>query len=447
MASTIRHSDDVHRETRHKAGREAVPDPSLTGESEVIEAVDDYFRVQESKADWLAEETVRGRIEADRRRSELRRREADPLCRPRDLDMAQKRYEAAEDALGRTLDRAEALSETDRADYKRLAKERWAARIGPGPSAAGDSQVSTDEPRASAVEARPDVSSGPTALPANELLGEKPPYELRVLGARAIHGFFTGTGRWLLVLFAILLAFYFGLWFYPRTQPTSVQPAATSSEPPGAGASAAASAPPSAPAPPASAKPASAAAPSVAASASNPASWFITKAVPITHNLGTDSPYDTADLTVPDFDPGAYRWIAISERNNLADLPLGANGADGPNGVLKLIPCNTDDYILVSITGPRGSADAIRLQDNIAEGGWVGNQAVIAGTFGMVRTIPRIDYLANPPVSYTSVQAETGSLTGWFAGQGRGQYTFHLEFWNAFTGDGSHSDAWLLAGT
>ena len=171
--------------------------------------------------------------------------------------------------------------------------------------------------------------------------------------------------------------------------------------------------------------------------------WQITdKSVLLTSGVKPDAVYDQADLTINDFDPASYAWIAVSSGKQLVD-PSGKTPA--PPGQEVIWAPNTDDYIVVTVTGPSGSASApIDRNTNMAAA--EGTASVLYGTFPRVHVITGIDWSTKPPTSSSALWDESGpdALKAAFAG--KGTYAFHLDFVNEFTDAAAHGPLWLLAG-
>lgn len=75
-----------------------------------------------------------------------------------------------------------------------------------------------------------------------------------------------------------------------------------------------------------------------------------------------------------------------------------------------------------------------------------GNQAVKYGFHPSVWYVSRIDWSADPVLSYTTTGPETGEMTPFIDSQGAGTYTFEVTFHNQWTGRVSHGPIYLLAG-
>jgi len=74
-----------------------------------------------------------------------------------------------------------------------------------------------------------------------------------------------------------------------------------------------------------------------------------------------------------------------------------------------------------------------------------GIQAVLVGTFPRVRVVSHIDW--DQSITTSELRSESGELTAWFHGQGKGTFSFHFEFVNEYTELSSHPALWLVAGT
>jgi hypothetical protein len=158
--------------------------------------------------------------------------------------------------------------------------------------------------------------------------------------------------------------------------------------------------------------------------------------------------FDRASLAIPDLDPAAIMWLAVSNADRLLDLPTGDSGnIPAVPGQPVLNQPNMDDYIVVSVTGPSGEAPSTVIDRNDAYGAALGTQSVLVGTFPRVRVVSHINWDQTPPVTTSELRPESGEFTDWFAKQGKGTYTFSFEFWNEFTDRGSHPALWLVAGT
>lgn len=392
------------------------------------------------------------REKLDQAANNLREVENDPKATPKAIEAAKKRFTTANEAYDRALARAQhyiteqdldraaarhAQAAAERQENARHAEE--AARRAEEEARRTQAQTPTElgESIAAVTWApEPGKRMPRTITDAEFEAPTKAGRRLRLVRLLAVLLFVLGS-----VLFAI---FGPGLWgsrgdtAQPSPEFQAGQPAQSSSP---TDSREAASAAPAA-IPPAAAKPAPAAQPP-AAEAVN--SWFITKAMPTVHGLKEGAAYDDASVTVRDFNPAAYRFIAISDSEKLNDVATGANASTPPDGIMELTPSMTDDYIVVTVDGPSGDSRSVTLEKNTNMGAALGNQAVISGTYPSVRVITDIKW-SPPAVTNSAARSETGELTDWFAQQGRGTYTFHVTFFNEFTDAAAHNPTWLLAG-
>ena len=164
-------------------------------------------------------------------------------------------------------------------------------------------------------------------------------------------------------------------------------------------------------------------------------------------NIPANSVYETKTVIV-NIDPSVTNWIALSYQDNLYDMPTGDNGNIPPDGVPDLAQVTVDDYVMVTVSKDGTNASAtIVLDDNDASNCKIGNQAVISGSYPSVRAVNCVDWSKNPPVTHTDTFTEYGELTDFFANNGKGDYTFKLDFVNKFTGAAAHMSVWLLMDT
>lgn len=156
-----------------------------------------------------------------------------------------------------------------------------------------------------------------------------------------------------------------------------------------------------------------------------------------------DSLYDTATVTV-NIDPAVTSWIALSYNDNLYDLATGDNGSILPDGFPDLNQLGVDDYVTVTVSKGTNVSTTITLDDNDAYNCRIGNQAVISGSYPSVRAVNCVDWSKNPAVVHSDTSPETGQLTDFFAANGKGDYTFRVDFWNKYLGGAAHGSVWLL---
>ncbi len=155
------------------------------------------------------------------------------------------------------------------------------------------------------------------------------------------------------------------------------------------------------------------------------------------------SVYETKSVTVT-IDPGVTNWIALSSSDNLVQLPTGDNNNIPFGGTPQINQTNTDDYIVVTVSKGSAVSSAITLDDNDAYNCRIGNQAVISGSYPAVRAVNCVDWSKNPPVTHAANFAESGPLTGFFTANGKGDYTFKIDFANKYGTSAGHGAVWLL---
>jgi hypothetical protein len=163
--------------------------------------------------------------------------------------------------------------------------------------------------------------------------------------------------------------------------------------------------------------------------------------------LTSGAVFDRVDLTIPNLDPAGITWLAVSNADRLQELPTGENGnIPAVPGQPVLNQPNMDDYIVITVTGPSGEAPKKLVIDRNDEyGAAEGIQAVLVGTFPRVRVVSHIDW--DQSITTSELRSESGELTAWFHGQGKGTFSFHFEFVNEYTELSSHPALWLVAGT
>jgi len=181
------------------------------------------------------------------------------------------------------------------------------------------------------------------------------------------------------------------------------------------------------------------------AAASSVVSVFVTGPMAPAGGYAIDAPYDTVTFTV-DLDPAALTWIALSGAEAPLDQPAGVGGDRSPDGALDIMFPDVDDLLSVEIAKD-GESISILLHDNDPVGTPIGNQAVIYGYHPSVWHVSNIDWSANPPITSTVTNPETGELTAFFDEfGGAGSYQFTVTYVNLYTDMVAHGDLYLIAG-
>jgi hypothetical protein len=186
------------------------------------------------------------------------------------------------------------------------------------------------------------------------------------------------------------------------------------------------------------------------ADASEPAPAAVTAVAgpgpfPPTSGVEIGAAYDTATFTVY-IDPATTDWIAFSGADRLVDQPAG--GADPvPDGIEDLIFPDVDDFLVVVATVNGIDSGPYVLHDRDAVGTPIGDQAVVYGYHPSVWYVSRIDWSADPVISYTATGPEEGDMTSFIDAQGAGEYRFEVTFYNQWTWWVAHGPLYLLVGS
>ncbi len=165
---------------------------------------------------------------------------------------------------------------------------------------------------------------------------------------------------------------------------------------------------------------------------------------PPTGGIGLEDAYDSVTFTV-DLDPDGLSWMAFSGFEDLVDQPMGERDRQ-PDGVLDVVFPDVDDFLVIVATKDGVDSGPYVLHDRDAVGTPIGNQAVIYGYHPSVWYVSRIDWSADPVLSYTTTGPETGEMTSFIDSQGAGTYTFEVTFYNQWTGMVAHGPLFFLAG-
>jgi hypothetical protein len=160
--------------------------------------------------------------------------------------------------------------------------------------------------------------------------------------------------------------------------------------------------------------------------------------------IGLDEAYDTATFTV-ELDPETLTWMAFSGFDDLVDQPMGERDRQ-PDGVLDVVFPDVDDFLVIVATKDGVDSGPYVIHDRDAVGTPIGNQAVIYGYHPSVWYVSKIDWSADPVLSYTTTGPETGEMTSFIDSQGAGTYTFEVTFYNKWTDRVAHGALYFLAG-
>lgn len=160
--------------------------------------------------------------------------------------------------------------------------------------------------------------------------------------------------------------------------------------------------------------------------------------------IGLDEPYDSATFTV-ELDPAKLTWMAFSQFDELVDQPMGERDRQ-PDGILDVVFPDVDDFLVIVATKDGVDSGPYFLHDRDAVGTPIGNQAVIYGYHPSVWYVSRIDWSADPVLSYTTTSPETGDMTSFINSQGAGTYKFEVTFINRWTDRVAHGPVFFLAG-
>jgi hypothetical protein len=160
--------------------------------------------------------------------------------------------------------------------------------------------------------------------------------------------------------------------------------------------------------------------------------------------IGLEEAYDTATFRV-DLDPDELSWMAFSQFEDLVDQPMGERERQ-PDGVLDIVFPDVDDFLVIVATKDGVDSGPYVLHDRDAVGTPIGSQAVLYGFHPSVWYVSRIDWSADPVLSYTTTGPETGEMTSFIDSQGAGTYTFEVTFYNQWTDMVAHGSLFFLAG-